>query len=61
MNREIMKAAGFESALIAIDAGLCPLCDRSIEDTPFKDALSLKEFKISGLCQICQDSIFEGE
>jgi len=26
--------------------------------TPFRDALSEKEYKISGLCQNCQDEIF---
>lgn len=27
----------------------------------FKDALSHKEFGISGLCQACQDSVFGGD
>ena len=27
--------------------------------TSFKDELSAKEYSISGLCQNCQDSIFE--
>ena len=26
----------------------------------FKDLLSFKEYKISGLCQKCQDEVFEG-
>jgi len=31
-------------------------CGRPI--TPFRDNLSLKEYRISGLCQECQDKIF---
>jgi hypothetical protein len=27
----------------------------------FRDALSKKEYTISGMCQSCQDSVFDGE
>lgn len=37
--------------------GLCPICGREVGD--FKDDLSRKEFAISGLCQQCQDEIFD--
>lgn len=30
-------------------------------DDEFRDALSVKEFFISGLCQECQDDVFGGE
>jgi len=30
------------------------------EAKEFKDALSSREYRISGLCQTCQDSVFEG-
>ena len=35
----------------------CPMCGKEI--TEFKDALSEKEFGISGMCQNCQDSVFD--
>jgi len=45
----------------AIASNLClppPIgCGRPI--TPFRDNLSLKEYGISGLCQECQDKIFD--
>lgn len=48
----------------AIRANRCinpPLgCGKSVIGE-FRDVLSLKEYKISGLCQICQDEIFDGE
>lgn len=36
--------------------GLCPTCGGEI--TEFRNALSKKEFEISGMCQKCQDSVF---
>jgi hypothetical protein len=39
-----------------IDADLCTACGGPATD--FKDALSKREYSISGFCQKCQDSIF---
>jgi len=39
-------------------SGRCPFCKRDMgkmPDTHFRDELSVSEFKISGLCQDCQD------
>lgn len=33
-------------------------CTREELSSPFKDALSKKEYSISGLCQDCQDKVF---
>lgn len=41
-----------------INAGRCMYCN-NIADT-FRDALSAKEYSISGLCQNCQDEVFGG-
>lgn len=38
------------------DQKICVSCHKSI--TKFSDALSVKEYNISGLCQECQDSVF---
>jgi hypothetical protein len=34
----------------------CPCCKSDIG--PFRDALSKKEYSISGMCQSCQDAVF---
>jgi len=34
----------------------CVTCGGAI--TEFRDALSIKEYKISSMCQKCQDSVF---
>jgi uncharacterized CHY-type Zn-finger protein len=39
----------------------CILCGKIIKLEDFKDELSIREFNISGLCQQCQDNIFEEE
>ena len=36
----------------------CPCCGK--DATVFRDALSYKESQISGLCQECQDIVFDG-
>ena len=59
MNKNIMKAMGFNEELKNIDSGLCPTCGGVIGE--FLDELSYREFKISGMCQACQDKTFGGE
>ena len=39
--------------------GLCITCETKIEG--FNNENSLKEYRISGMCQICQDSVFGAE
>jgi hypothetical protein len=40
-------------------AGECVTCGKPIDG--FRDALSEKEYAISGLCQTCQDLTFGGQ
>ena len=55
-----MKQAGFEKEVERVEQHLCPFCNTPLKGVrnEFKDAQSFKEFKISGLCQKCQDEIF---
>jgi len=48
----------FPEAKKLIDEGKCPFCKETINTKSFRDELSKKEFKISGLCQKCQDETF---
>ena len=61
MNKEIMKAAGFEKEVKKVEEGICPFCNTQVKIQDFRDGLSLKEFRISGLCQKCQDEVFGEE
>lgn len=58
MNPEIMKQTGFTQAVKDVNMGNCPFCKKEVNPEDFKDALSKKEFFISGLCQDCQDEMF---
>ena len=39
--------------------GLCSTCDNTILVGDFRDELSRMEFGISGMCQECQDNVFQ--
>jgi len=41
-----------------ITLGLCTTCEGDALKVSFKDALSFKEYEISGMCQKCQDKVF---
>lgn len=58
MNKELMIKAGFKEQVEKVDNCVCPFCSNKINFEDFKDALSKKEYGISGLCQACQDEIF---
>ena len=60
MNKELMKQAGFGRQVKAVEQGKCPFCGKTVESDEFRDDISKEEFKISGLCQKCQDNVFGG-
>jgi len=60
MNEEIMKKMGFEDEVEKVKQHICPTCNKPIPDGSFRDAVSKREYRISGMCQDCQDSVFEG-
>lgn len=40
----------------AITADVCVMCGSDASE--FRDALSRKEYSVSGMCQNCQDAVF---
>jgi hypothetical protein len=40
--------------------GFCKYCGKPIVPAEFQDQESIKENHISGLCQFCQDTVFDG-
>jgi len=61
LNSDIMKQMGFGKEIDRKSRGACPFCGEKINPNEFKDELSKREFKISGLCQKCQDKTFGSE
>lgn len=58
MNEEIMRKFGFGVHVDKVKEGKCPFCAKEIVLTEFRNRISIKEYKISGLCQDCQDDMF---
>lgn len=62
MNENIMKAVGFGEQVDLVKEEKCPWCKaemKNLTENDFSDAISWKEFGISGLCQKCQDDFFK--
>ncbi|MCK5018279.1 MAG: hypothetical protein KAS32_14575 [Candidatus Peribacteraceae bacterium] len=62
MNKELMKQAGFEKEINMKENFVCPTCGKEVnpfglDETGFRNAISRKEYFISGMCQKCQDSV----
>jgi len=58
MNENIMRKFGFGDYVDKVKDGNCPFCTKEIILTEFRNTISVKEYKISGLCQTCQDVVF---
>ena len=58
MNKNLMRQYGFGKQVDAVEHSFCPTCQKPIVMEDFRNAISVKEYKISGMCQKCQDSIF---
>jgi len=37
---------------------VCWHCNRRVQPNSFRDALSVKDYRITGLCQQCQDEMY---
>jgi len=57
-TKEILRKIGLEEFVDKVDQDLCPFCGEKTDVSTFRDSLSLREFTLSGLCQKCQDEIF---
>jgi hypothetical protein len=62
----VSKSPGIQALLDALSIqitgepfteGKCPTCGGPAVE--FRDALSVKEHKLSGMCQKCQDEVFD--
>ncbi len=56
MNATIKSLFGIDINA-SVGEKICVFCRQPA--TEFRDELSKKEFEISGMCQICQDEVFE--
>lgn len=63
MNEDIMKQLGFGREVGRFKAGNCVFCGKGPIDVTadFADEMSRREYEISGICQQCQDEVFNDD
>jgi hypothetical protein len=61
MNKRIMNALGFSAEVEMVENHICPICGVDVNPDGFIGIPALREFRISGLCQSCQNEIFTDE
>ena len=59
-KKDLLRQMGFDKEVKRAEARLCPFCGMPVSDEDFRDELSRKESRISGLCQKDQDEFFGG-
>jgi hypothetical protein len=59
-TKRILRMAGFREQIDAVEHGCCPFCKQPVSIDEFRDEKSKKEYQISGMCQRCQDGLFQG-
>ena len=57
MNKQIMYQLGMAKVVERVEHGFCATCGKPVSND-WQDELSQREYKISGMCQVCQDSVF---
>lgn len=58
-KRNQLKSMGFKEQVEALENGCCPFCKKPTEESQMRDYFSRMEFRLSGMCQECQDDFFE--
>lgn len=54
---ELLTSFTGKSRITSIQNHQCMTCNKPVNQ--FRDQLSLKEYTISGMCQACQDEVFD--
>ena len=58
-KKNILRSFGFNKEVKRVEFNLCPFCGQPVKIEDFKDALSRREYEISGMCQACQNAFFK--
>lgn len=57
-KKSFLKSLGFRREVAMVEECICPLCAERVDEDEFRNEAFVKEFKSSGLCQGCQDTVF---
>ena len=61
MNLNILEDMGFKEESELVRSQKCPFCKQHVDTNMLRDQISHEEYKISGLCQKCQDEVWGEE
>lgn len=59
VKRQLLIDAGMGEEVRRVMLGMCPFCGLPVSVEDFRDDLSRREFEIAGMCQKCQDEVFD--
>lgn len=57
-KKSFLRSLGFGREILLVEGCKCPLCADMVNKEDFRSEVFMKEFKRSGLCQGCQDTVF---
>jgi len=57
-RKRFLKASRFRHAVAKVRDCRCPLCSERVDEKEFRNEVFMKEFKTTGLCQGCMDTVF---
>lgn len=57
-KKSFLKSLGLRLEVKTVKKCICPLCEERVDEDEFRNEVFVKEFKSSGLCQGCQDTVF---
>ena len=57
-KKRFLRALGIRRENAMVKNCRCPLCAERVDEEEFRNEVFLKEFKSTGLCQGCQETVF---
>jgi len=58
IQKDFTKKLRLLRKITMIKDNRCPLCTERVDKSEFRNKVFMREFKSSGLCQECQDTVF---
>jgi hypothetical protein len=57
-KKKFLRALGFRHEVAIVKECRCPLCALIVDIEEFRNNMFIREFKTTGLCQGCMDTVF---
>jgi hypothetical protein len=57
-KKKFLRTLGFGREVAIVEDCRCPLCTERVDEEEFRNEVFMKEFRTTGLCQGCLDTVF---